>query len=333
MLTGHAIIWHPVVKCIYGFHMPFFYALSGYLFNPVKWADRGYRCFVKTRLKNYIVPYFIWCGLCFVIIIPVLYIDYHDKGLFSAFLRNVGWILTSVRIDGVFLPQNCTPLWFLTSLFISQMVFYWLVRWKPLWQILIAGCFVVLTFLLHFFRVIPLPWHLDISLVGAVFMLIGYYIRQKKWLDLCPGFVVLIFAIASCILTLYNSDVDIYYRRYGYLSIFMSASVLATFALMWFCKKWFSHPLWFQSCSVLRMARGIVRDFGVYSIIPMGINYTINQYARLLVASIPNVSAQAVKYSEYVILLCNVLLCMAFIALYKKCVSRHPRLSIALGKF
>lgn len=67
MIIGHSSIYQPVIKWIYGFHMPLFYMLSGYLFNRDKWFDKGYGSFLKARAKAYLVPYLIWCIICFVI--------------------------------------------------------------------------------------------------------------------------------------------------------------------------------------------------------------------------------------------------------------------------
>ena len=134
MIIGHTHVWNPIVQWIYGFHMPLFFMLSGYLFDPQKWFTSGYRKYLFKRAKNYLVPYFIWCGVCYLLNLPMLITTYHGDRLPAALLQNLGWILTSVRRDGVFLPQNCTALWFLTCLFLSAQVLYWLVKRKPVWQ-------------------------------------------------------------------------------------------------------------------------------------------------------------------------------------------------------
>ena len=129
MVTGHAWIWHLFNnKWIYGFHMPLFFILSGFLFNRQKWSERGFGKFAAARFRNFIIPYFLWCAICFVINLPLLYINYRHSNILLAVIKNLGWIATSISFDGVFLQENCTPLWFLTCLFLSQLAFYLLVN-------------------------------------------------------------------------------------------------------------------------------------------------------------------------------------------------------------
>lgn len=59
MLIGHANAPDPLVKAIFGFHMPFFFILSGFLYNKAKWSELGFKKFTVSKFKAYIVPYFI----------------------------------------------------------------------------------------------------------------------------------------------------------------------------------------------------------------------------------------------------------------------------------
>ena len=49
MFIGHTSVWSPIVKWIYGFHMPLFFMLSGFLFNKQKWYGIGYEKFFVSR--------------------------------------------------------------------------------------------------------------------------------------------------------------------------------------------------------------------------------------------------------------------------------------------
>ena len=65
MLIGHADPPTLLFKLIYGFHMPFFFLLSGYLYNAEKYARMRFRPYCKTRFAAYMIPYFAFafCNL------------------------------------------------------------------------------------------------------------------------------------------------------------------------------------------------------------------------------------------------------------------------------
>ena len=217
MVIGHASIWRPVIKWIFGFHMPLFAA---------------------ARFKNYIIPYFLWCGICFIINLPMLYLNYRHDNIFLAAIQNLGWIITSIRVDGLFLPQNCTALWFLTCLFLSQLVFYLLVHCRPLWRCVLVGVFIAISYALNYFKAPVFPWHLDVSLIGSVFMLIGYYIKEKRLLDqVRTAMVPVSMIIISSVIIMWNDKIDMYFRQYGKdLLLFILQAALMCFSFMWICR-------------------------------------------------------------------------------------------------
>ena len=63
MLVGHSGAPQLCTKMIYGFHMPFFFILSGYLYNYEKWDKCSIRKLIASKFKAYIVPYFVLCGI------------------------------------------------------------------------------------------------------------------------------------------------------------------------------------------------------------------------------------------------------------------------------
>ena len=160
-------------------------------------------------------------------------------------IKNLGWIATSIRVDGVFLPQNCTALWFLTCLFLSQLAFYLLVNCKPMWQCVLAVVFIAINYVTYYFEAPLLPWHLDVALIGSVFMLIGYYIKEKRLLDkVRTAMVPVLMIIISSVIIMWNDKIDMFFRQYGKdLLILLIQAVLMCCALMWICRSMHSFHL------------------------------------------------------------------------------------------
>ena len=60
-------------KLIYGFHMPFFFLLSGFLFDAEKYARMRFGPYCKKRFASYVIPYFIYAFCNLLINIPLFF--------------------------------------------------------------------------------------------------------------------------------------------------------------------------------------------------------------------------------------------------------------------
>lgn len=61
VIIGHSGAPRAIVKFIYGFHMPLFFIIAGYLYDAEKWKSRGIKSLIHKRFNNYILPYFVFC--------------------------------------------------------------------------------------------------------------------------------------------------------------------------------------------------------------------------------------------------------------------------------
>lgn len=327
MVLGHASLPEAVRVWIYGFHMPLFYMISGYLHNEVKWKAAGFRCFCTARAKNYLVPYFLWCAVCFVLNLPVLYMQSGAAAFPEALLENLGWILTSVRIDGVFLPQNCTPLWFLTSLFVSQLCFYGVLRLRPAMQAAACAAFICANHLLQVFAVPVLPWHLDVSLIGTVFMLAGFCLRRYRILCLVKKRLAVLGTAAFAFLLISfngrNGHAEMYYRSYGSCLLFLFSAVLMSFCLMWFCRN-----------ARKRILEKPLSVLGRYSVVVLGLNYTVNTAAKGMLPLLVNDpgSVYGMILRTVLILVLDLSVFTAVIRIFRKYADKHRILRLFLGK-
>ena len=108
---------------IYSFHIPLFFFLSGYLFN----GKSCFKEFVKSKIKGLLIPYI-------VLGVPLLVLStiYESKG----FSIDVFFEYCKKFI----LQQRLYTLWFLTSLFVLEILFYFINKYikNACFQILIA---------------------------------------------------------------------------------------------------------------------------------------------------------------------------------------------------
>ena len=169
MIMGHTGFGKIFDYYIHSFHMPMFYIISGFLYKN---SQLPFKDFLKKKSKSLLIPYIIfaffhlisWYILCFIV-----GRDLSIVNLISIFTFNTD----NMPISGA--------LWFLTSLFFVDIIYYFINRindkkFKLLTVVIISmiGCIIP-----RYFR---LPWALDTSLMGiglyyivAALMTLGLY--------------------------------------------------------------------------------------------------------------------------------------------------------------
>lgn len=159
----------PFNNFIYGFHMPLFFMISGILLDRHR-ADLPFIAQVKKYIKRYIIPYIILCGINLLLQMFVLL----AKGQLNTALL-IKYLIGILYSRGTteWMP-NCSPLWFLTALFITLLVCYWIFKIKNKHITFLISCACALTsYLLDIFGIIKLPWNIDTALMGVFFVYLG----------------------------------------------------------------------------------------------------------------------------------------------------------------
>lgn len=277
MLIGHATPPEFIHKGIYGFHMPFFFILSGMLYDRVKWQQLGVKELVKRRWKAYVIPYFILAFINLLINIPVEYIEnIRNRDLLISTLKHAGWIIYS--LGNASKMPNCTPLWFLLCLFLCSIIFYYLLQIKKKsMQIFLCFIMSLVAYLLSYFDVMQLPWHIDTALIGVVFMYIGLLLKENGILDYFSHenvSVLLILAVVGsyCIFT--NIRIAINTLVIGNIVLMYVGSVAISVFVMAAVKLYMSN-------------NRVLAFYGKNTIMFMAFNYAINTYAQLLWNKLP----------------------------------------------
>ena len=168
-------------QLIYSFHMPLFFFLSGYFFNPgiPFWA------LLKKRFNTILKPYLVTILLIYIVSLSFTNIR---------FATVFGRIAKSLYGTGYYI--DWVQLWFLPSLFVTSLFAYLLYRLMlhritnrfTRWLVLLAVLAVGVYFLDSFYpftisllgkpyELYGLPFSLDLVLMSAFFYIMGNEIR------------------------------------------------------------------------------------------------------------------------------------------------------------
>lgn len=208
-----------IAKWIYSFHMPLFFILSGYTFTRYKLSCKD---FFYKLLKSLIIPYFVYAaGFCIYQVIP-----------------NWLWgdeIFRLYSIKEFVVQINCTPLWFVTVLAISEIVCYIImkVNKSPIW-VSVWGLSLFIIGIIYNLQVrIYLPWNADLVFFAVPFVLFGIGLRHVLNIDkvMKVQTLLILFAINVCS-ELANDRVDMVCRNFGNYLLFFVAAVSGSLFLI-----------------------------------------------------------------------------------------------------
>ncbi len=165
---------------IFSFHMPLFFFVSGFLFDFGKYASSASN-FMKKRFKSLIVPYFGFA------LLTCLFYFLLDTG-YQPGVRNIEYFETSLPdifysilyALGPMISYN-PPLWFLTCLFSTEVLFYFFAKkYYPEPKKLVFWL-TILGVIGYFYSIhVPfrLPWNIDVALTAVVFYGAGNLFRK-----------------------------------------------------------------------------------------------------------------------------------------------------------
>ena len=165
---------------IFSFHMPLFFFISGFLFDFGKYAGSAAN-FVKGRFRSLIVPYF-----CFAVLTCLFYFLL-DTG-FQPGVTNIEFFETSA-LYGIYsilyalgpLVSYNPPLWFLTCLFVTELLFYGFAKkyyGEPGKLVLWLTAAGVIGYLYSVYVPFRLLWNADVSLSAVAFYGAGNLFRK-----------------------------------------------------------------------------------------------------------------------------------------------------------
>lgn len=174
-------------------HIPLFFVAAGYLCDLRREEVRSYQEMVYKRCVRLLVPYFIYSMLLYAKYVLKLFIGSGAviKDAIEAFL---GILFSSSVLYKNVLPEDNFngfvfgngPLWFLTAMTISSVIFYaivfFILRHQFHWGKVLSGMAFLTALSWGLCRILPfyLPWSFEMAVLGVVFMLFGLILRNTS---------------------------------------------------------------------------------------------------------------------------------------------------------
>jgi len=265
VVMGH--IEYAYVPFCGSVHIPLFFILSGYLYDIDKPQNKNFGELAGKRVKRLLIPYFIYNMVLYIKYLLKLVLSHTFtvklglQGFFgfvyssALFYKNVP---AEENFEGFVFGNG--PLWFLTAMAVSSIVFYFIIYYVLKHQynmkkiIVSAVVLCAASFVLCRFLPIYLPWSAEMALLGTVFMLIGMCMRKYQvvertmkmyWL---PVACVLLFAVLHHI----NGTANMALQDYGrFMPVYLMLGLLGTLVVLWM-------SLWFAKNNVMNRALSYV---------------------------------------------------------------------------
>lgn len=223
VVLGHTILPQSWLIYVFSFHMPLFFFLSGYFTNPDKYMNIWQ--IVKKKSGTLLWPYLVFFSINYIYWV----LFFNSKDYFKP--------LTQMLYSAERLSAPFVPLWFLTTLFVVEILFY--ILYKNLKSFWLATS-ILISCLFGFWLTrhnITWPWGIDIALVAVLFYYLGYLVQKYKTkikqINFIPTiYIAIFFLVANFFLAKYqNTQVTMLYRYYGYTRewLFVLTAICGTF--------------------------------------------------------------------------------------------------------
>lgn len=229
MVMGHIGFGAKFDYWIHAFHMPMFFIISGFLYNT---KDISFVDYLKKKIKSLLLPYIIFATghLCIVTFTNGFKFDY----LKAILLFNTD----NMPIAGA--------LWFLTSLFFVDIMYYFINKNNLNIQLLLCIIVSMLGCVIPFY--IRLPLALDTALVGLGLFFVGriFKIYGQKYHNNRNILMTSLLFILSSLFAFLNGYINMRQGIYSNLVVFFIVATTMTISLYFFSQKLQSSQLFFK---------------------------------------------------------------------------------------
>lgn len=228
VVLGHLPIPATLKIVIYSFHMPFFFFISGYLFNIKKHS--AFIDFLRHRTKQLLVPYF------FFSIITYIFWLFIGRKFGADTLENIPvykpllGIFYGTDTDNYLI--HCGALWFLPCLFIVEIIYCLL--YKLINKYLQFLVYAVIGYVNWKFHDVALPFSFNAALSALFFYAVGNILKEpiERHLSIKPLYLFLSGFAALCIwirLSIFNGRVDMSSGTYNYYLLFLIVALMGIY--------------------------------------------------------------------------------------------------------
>ena len=217
---------------LYTFHVPLFFFLSGYFFNP----DKKPKEFLYSKSKGLLLPYLT---LGFPIFLINLYFGFNPTDLIMSYA----------------IQQRASTLWFIAALFMQFIIAYTL--YKTIQKTAVRWIFILslstVALILWHHNIPSLPWNIDVSMVTLPFFCLGHDLREKVWFKKilnCEHSIIyiaafLIFSIIGTFImySLSKPTVDLFASHFSFEPLAYITAFAGIMAICLIANKWYSRLL------------------------------------------------------------------------------------------
>ena len=227
VMFGHAIFPDILKVELYSFHIPLFFFLSGYVFSIKKYNN--FREFLKSKIRSLIIPLLSFSIFIFVFDFVVRYLILETISIQNLLFEIPGFF---IQIRGTFLGGS---LWFLTCLFVSEIMFYFIIKITKndktkIFLIIVISAVVGAIYFKYINKL--LPWAIDAALTAIFFLGIGYLSKEfkekvDKIVDVRIAILLVIINVSSAYFNykVSGSSVDLYACRQGNVVLYYIESI------------------------------------------------------------------------------------------------------------
>lgn len=131
IVWGHIRLGDWSNAFVYAFHIPLFFFLSGMVFSKKRYPD--FKSFLLKRVNSLIKPYIVFSVLTWIVWAAFSYVTHANVDSYWMPLAET----FIAQGSGGFLLHN-VPLWFVTCLFVVEIIYYFLADLKRLWIMVIT---------------------------------------------------------------------------------------------------------------------------------------------------------------------------------------------------
>ena len=218
------VLNNSISNIIYLFHMPLFFFITGLTMSYSFKKEINFKDYIRKKIRVIIIPYFIFC--CLSIVYWIL-IERNIRGQFDiSIMSNVINIFLARTVMDLY--SFNVVLWFLPCLFMSNIIFYFIMKFKSDYiKLFISILLLGIGYILCINQII-LPFSFETSLIGTFFIVIGYlfitHISDKISIEkiTIPNTTLLILCIIGIGICIhFNCRVNMLGHTYGNIILFL----------------------------------------------------------------------------------------------------------------
>lgn len=239
IVWGHIRLGDWSNAFVYAFHIPLFFFLSGMVFSKKRYPD--FKSFLLKRINSLIKPYVIFSVLTWIIWAAYSYVSHANVESYWMPLAQT----FIAQGSGGFLIHN-VPLWFVTCLFVVEIIYYFIADLKRIWIMTITIAMAAISYWAinnhESFDVTLLPWNIEVAMLTIPLYAAGHWLVKAKShqgiMDIVNKHKVAAIALASvlaCIVYIgsqYNGSISFGHADLG-RNVFVAYGCGLAGTLMW----------------------------------------------------------------------------------------------------